>query len=120
MRCIQAFQAEQQNWDPRYQLYVETMMGAAEAGSILICACLPVLRPLFVGLKNFTTSRLTSITRTMGTKQSHITLTDREYQDETLINLKENVIHRRVDVDVESNSQDGSLEPPYTSSAARV
>jgi len=90
-------------------------MGAAEAGTILICACLPVMRPLFVNFKNFATSHVSSFARTMGTKQSHVTLTDRDYHGDTLISLKENVIHRRVDVTVDSNSRDGSIEPPYAS-----
>jgi uncharacterized transporter YbjL len=35
------------NWDPRYKLFNDAMLGVAEATAILICACLPVMRPLF-------------------------------------------------------------------------
>ncbi|KAM3067351.1 hypothetical protein ACMFMG_005291 [Clarireedia jacksonii] len=128
VRCIRNFKSKQQGWDSRYQLFCETMLGTAEAGVILICACLPVMRPLFRSLKGFVvTSFNTTTGRTnyssgsgsgsrfgrsrdasgiRGTK-NHISLGSREFgeSDEAPINLKDNVIHRRVDVDVDSSSR---------------
>jgi hypothetical protein len=126
VRCIRNFESKQQGWDSRYQLYCETMLGTAEAGVILICACLPVMRPLFRSLKGFAVTTFggsggrTNYSSSSGLRygmsreasglrgtKNHISLGSREFEenDEAPINLKENVIHRRVDVDVDSRSR---------------
>jgi len=122
VRCIRNFRSKEQDWDGRYQLFCETMLGTAEAGVILICACLPVMRPLFRSVKGFAVTTFGAVTgrtnystsssgfrsrdATRGTK-NHISLGSREFgdSDEAPINLKENVIHRRIDVDVDSRSR---------------
>jgi len=98
------------------------MLGAAEAGTIVICSCLPVLRPLIIRAVEFTKSNLSGISRFTGstftansrsrTHASHASLDSAEYHEGAPINLREGVIHRRLDIDVESSRKDYQAVKP--------
>ena len=110
VRAIRSIQSKNEGWDPRYQLYSETMIGLAEAGSINICACLPTLRPLFRGFVSIAKRGLTTLGVTTSTTRTKRTLASSEHMDEGSIVLKDNIagIARTVEWNVDSTSDDGN------------
>lgn len=85
------------------------MLGVAEAGTILICTCLPVTRPIYIRFKDFTKRTVTNITERSNGSRGHTTKVSLgsqgfhdEYNDEAPMNVKLNVIHRQTKYEVES------------------
>lgn len=82
------------------------MLGTAEAGAVLICACLPVMRPLFVKAKNFIKTGVSTFRGTVNNNSGHTKLSDSNERTNDAPIILSDVIHRRVDIDVDSSSQD--------------
>jgi len=111
LRAGQSVAALNQTWDPRYQLFHDAAVGLAEAAVIEICACMPVMRPLFVKFKNMTVRSFASLA-TRGSasngikssqKASAYSLHSIERNDDG-IPLRNGVIHQKFDYRVDNFS----------------
>jgi len=98
VRVIFSFLAVSQNWDSRYALYVEGLLGLAEAAIVVICACLPALRPLFAKVKAFGTKAVTSMKTSRQGRSQGISLGSQGYNDDEPIRLTH--INQQIDYSV--------------------
>ncbi|KAF2872235.1 hypothetical protein BDV95DRAFT_378898 [Massariosphaeria phaeospora] len=82
VRAIRSVLPEAKHWAPHYHLYSEAALGVAEAGTVLICACLPILRPILRKALDATKRGLSlSLSTKSRTRTTFISLEDRGLGD---------------------------------------
>jgi len=99
LRVIFSYISISRRWNAEFSLFIQAILGLAEVGIVVICACLPVTRPLFVKIGQFVPKAISSIrdkanscSKRLGSKT--ISLGSQGYNDNEPIRL-DDVSHRR-------------------------
>lgn len=121
LRVIFSYISVSQNWDPRYSLYVEGLLGLAEVGIVVICACLPATRPLFIKIQQFSSktfsnfsnmsTTLKSGSRSRPSRSTAISLGSQGYNDDEPMRLDQ--IHQQKEYNVAIEDADSHDSAEY-------
>lgn len=118
IRVVFSYISVSQVWDPRYALYVEGLLGLAEVGIVVICACLPATRPLFVKVKQMSSKTFSNFSvkasnRSRPSRSSAISLGSQGYNDDEPIRLDHIHQQREFNVAIEDVDEIDSRGYPH-------